>query len=116
MSASGPKQTWAIALHMSAFGAKANIEHCSNVRTNVVFVLGGDASRFVHRASGRRQLARSVGVACSEVYPRTQLRRGKGTMSAPVIIASDWPPGSSRLCDGTSNIASIKPLQMMTGK
>jgi hypothetical protein len=108
-----PKADMAIALHMSAFGARANIG--SNIRTTVVFVLG-NASRFVHPASGRRQLARSVGAACPEVYPRTQLRRGKGTMSAPVIIASDWPLSSSRLCDVTSNMAWIKPVQMMTGK
>jgi len=28
MSASGPKQTWAVALHMSAFGGKADMAFC----------------------------------------------------------------------------------------
>jgi len=50
MSAFGPKQTLAVALHESAFGGKADMR-CPNVRTSVVPVLGA-ASRFVHRAGG----------------------------------------------------------------
>jgi hypothetical protein len=30
MSAFGPKQTWAVALHMSAFGGKADMAFCGN--------------------------------------------------------------------------------------
>jgi len=30
MSAYGPKQTWALALHMSAFGGKADMTVCGN--------------------------------------------------------------------------------------
>jgi hypothetical protein len=50
MSAFGPQQTSVFALHMSAFGGKADMR-CSNVRTSVVPVVGA-ASRFVHRAGG----------------------------------------------------------------
>jgi hypothetical protein len=32
MSAIGPKQTWAVALHMSAFGGKADMTICESRR------------------------------------------------------------------------------------
>jgi hypothetical protein len=41
MSAIGPKQTWAVALHMSAFGGKADMTVCGMSAFTVA--IGGEA-------------------------------------------------------------------------
>jgi hypothetical protein len=41
MSAIGPKQTWAIAMHMSAFGGKADITFCG--MSAFAVAIGGEA-------------------------------------------------------------------------
>ena len=51
MSAIGALQTSPSAPHMSAFGGKADIKRCPNVRAIVVSVLGA-ASRFVRSLNG----------------------------------------------------------------
>ena len=40
MSAFGPKQTWAVALHMSAFGGKADVTSCKSA---FAVAIGGKA-------------------------------------------------------------------------
>jgi len=54
MSASGPKQTWVCALHMSAFGGKADMPAQSPSGLVGVIYFGGDIGGELSQPSVRR--------------------------------------------------------------
>jgi hypothetical protein len=61
MSAFGPKQTWAVALHMSAFGGKADNDVCAKCLLLTQSGQGGDLAEGCQSPVLRRPLWRRVG-------------------------------------------------------
>jgi len=82
MSAIGPKQTWACAVHMSAFGGKADMSFCGNPPAALPT---GDITRAVKRHAEKFLLALCPAKAdsCSaakRIAIRSICRRGRGSV------------------------------------